>query len=80
MYDKHKTTLLLSRWNLGMCNWALTPTRRGFDSFLGFYTNNGDHFSHTTCTDYSLFQIITDRKYLIILYYRRKLLFFIYYV
>ena len=30
----------------GYCAWDYTPTRRGFDSFLGFYLGSQNHFSH----------------------------------
>lgn len=36
------------RWHLGFCNERYTPTRRGFDSFLGFYTGTQDYYKHTT--------------------------------
>ena len=31
---------------LGYCAWEYTPTRRGFDTFLGFYLGSQNHFSH----------------------------------
>ena len=30
----------------GYCAWDYTPTRRGFDTFLGFYLGSQNHFSH----------------------------------
>ena len=30
----------------GYCAWEYTPTRRGFDTFLGFYLGAQNHFSH----------------------------------
>ena len=30
----------------GYCAWEYTPTRRGFDSFLGFYLGSENHFTH----------------------------------
>ncbi|KAH6926317.1 hypothetical protein HPB50_016777 [Hyalomma asiaticum] len=35
------------RWHLGYCNSSLTPTRRGFDTFRGYYLGSQDYFSHT---------------------------------
>jgi hypothetical protein len=34
------------RWHLGFCNEAYLPTRRGFDTFYGFYTGSQDYFTH----------------------------------
>ena len=34
------------QWHLGHCNLSLTPMRRGFDSFLGFWGGSEDHFTH----------------------------------
>lgn len=41
-------THMIGKWHLGFCNWAYTPTYRGFDSFFGFYTGQQDYFRHTT--------------------------------
>ncbi len=32
---------------MGMYTWGMTPTFRGFDSFVGFYTGGEDYFEHT---------------------------------
>jgi hypothetical protein len=34
------------RWHLGFCNEAYLPTRRGFDTFYGFYAGSQDYFTH----------------------------------
>lgn len=39
-------THLLGKWHLGYCQWACTPTQRGFDTFYGMYGAMADHFSH----------------------------------
>lgn len=39
---------LLRRWHLGFCRWQYTPTYRGFDSFLGFYTGAQDYYKRKT--------------------------------
>ena len=40
-------THALGKWHLGFCNEDYLPTRRGFDTFYGFYLGEEDHFSHT---------------------------------
>jgi hypothetical protein len=42
------TFLLGSKWHLGFFKWAYTPTFRGFDSFVGFYSGGEDYFSHVS--------------------------------
>lgn len=42
------TNYLIGKWHLGFEEWASTPTRRGFDYFLGFYNGMQDYFYHTT--------------------------------
>ena len=39
-------TWALGKWHLGFTSDAYTPTRRGFDSFLGHYGGAEEHFSH----------------------------------
>lgn len=41
------TTHIVGKWHLGFCNWKYTPTMRGFDSFMGYYTGSEDYFKHT---------------------------------
>ncbi|XP_021345495.1 arylsulfatase I-like, partial [Mizuhopecten yessoensis] len=45
--DAGYATHLIGKWHLGFCNWRYTPTQRGFDSFLGFYTGAQDYYKHT---------------------------------
>lgn len=42
----------VGKWHLGFCDFRYTPTRRGFDSFAGFYTDNLDHYSHKDVNSY----------------------------
>lgn len=38
----------LGKWHLGYFKPEYTPTFRGFDTFLGFYTGGETHYSHIT--------------------------------
>ena len=40
-------THLVGKWHLGFCNKKYTPTKRGFDSFKGFYTGSVNPLNHT---------------------------------
>ncbi|GAB6019685.1 Arylsulfatase, variant 2 [Chamberlinius hualienensis] len=40
------STHMVGKWHLGYCNWNYTPTYRGFDTFLGYYTGDETYFSH----------------------------------
>ncbi|XP_046566689.1 arylsulfatase B-like [Haliotis rubra] len=42
-YDTH----MVGKWHLGFCNWKYTPTERGFDSYLGYYSGMEYYFNHT---------------------------------
>ena len=37
---------MVGKHHLGFSSWAHTPTFRGFDSFLGFYSGDADYFTH----------------------------------
>ena len=41
------STHALGKWHLGYCHEDYLPTRRGFDTFYGFYCGSGDHHLHT---------------------------------
>lgn len=36
------------KWHLGYCSWDMTPTRRGFDSFYGYYNGHETYYSKRT--------------------------------
>ena len=37
--------ILIGKWHLGYCNETYLPTRRGYDTFFGHYTEQTDHFT-----------------------------------
>ena len=37
---------MVGKWHLGFCNESFTPKKRGFDSFVGFYTGAETYFNH----------------------------------
>ncbi|XP_048582679.1 arylsulfatase B [Nematostella vectensis] len=40
-------TSMIGKWHLGFFDWDYTPLRRGFDSFLGFFAGEQDHWRHS---------------------------------
>ena len=37
---------MVGKHHLGYASWQHTPTFRGFDSFLGYYSGDADYFTH----------------------------------
>ena len=37
---------MVGKWHLGYHRWEHTPTFRGFESFLGYYSGDMDYFTH----------------------------------
>jgi len=49
LHDAGYATHMVGKWHIGHYKEHLVPTRRGFDSFFGFFTNEEDYFSHEWC-------------------------------
>jgi arylsulfatase A-like enzyme len=39
-------THAVGKWHLGFWQWASTPTFRGYDSYMGYYTGGEDYYLH----------------------------------
>ena len=38
---------IVLQWHLGFFKYDYTPTKRGFDSFLGYWLGAGDYWDHS---------------------------------
>jgi len=52
LQDLGYKTHMVGKWHLGFCNEQYLPTRRGFSSFLGFYSGAEDYFTHKRGSGY----------------------------
>ncbi len=50
-----QTDVFYHRWHLGFCNQRYLPTRRGFQSFYGFFLGGEDYYTHVTDRMYDFF-------------------------
>lgn len=54
-------THALGKWHLGYTTNEYTPTYRGFDTFLGYYSGAEEHFSHNKSgEDYTAFDLANN--------------------
>ncbi|EGD83465.1 hypothetical protein PTSG_04073 [Salpingoeca rosetta] len=49
-YDTHA----IGKWHLGFYKWDYTPTFRGFNSFLGYYSGGENYFTHKNGPAYDM--------------------------
>ena len=43
----HLNKCIILQWHLGFFKYDYTPTKRGFDSFLGYWLGAGDYWDHS---------------------------------
>ena len=53
-------THMFGKWHIGLYRWAYTPTFRGYDSFMGYYSGAEDYFTHDTCESECAFDLHLD--------------------
>ena len=44
--ERGYATHMLGKWHLGLGTSDLVPTKRGFDTWLGFFAGAEDHWNH----------------------------------
>jgi arylsulfatase A-like enzyme len=56
-YETHAS----GKWHLGFYKWEMTPTFRGFNSFVGFYSGGEDYFTHESSGAYDFRRDLSPR-------------------
>lgn len=56
------STHLIGKWHVGYHTKNYGPTRRGFDTFLGYYTGYIQYFNHTIHESVSFLQLTVTRE------------------
>lgn len=77
LQDLGYSTHIVGKWHLGFYKKEYTPTYRGFNSHVGYWSGHHDYFDHTAVEEVS--NIIVKYVYTVELNQRRKNMFIVLY-